>query len=269
MVLPPAEVFKRDGPCPWLVVPDPPPAPRDTATLVNTLVEGLRSGVTAAEMISAAPDELEVENVQEPFEEIPKVNDFVRFKLGWFLLIIGVVAGAVLMLTFAESQFGHSTVGTIGTLRDAGQPNTKPEDAAEAASASAAFEARVTPAAVVHEIDTLTTGDAQALIGRKVDLTVPVLGRNVDQAFWVGAGDHQMLVAVRRDHRSDDDRYYGVPSDVRVASLKTGGSARIIGTIEPAPSREEMFNWALTTHDVEQLEARPIYISADSVQPAQ
>lgn len=209
--------------------------------------------------------------MQEPFEEIPKVNDFSRYRLGWFLLVVGIIVAVGGGFALVESQFGYSIVGSHGTLRDASEADIKPDEAARVEPpAIREITSRVTPAPVVRELDTLTsTPNVDALIGKKVDITVPVLGRANDQAFWIGSGDHQMLVAIRRDYRTAEQRYYGEPRQNGVADTQTGEQVRITGTIEPLPDRESMYTWELTTHDVEQLAARPIYIDASSVQPAQ
>lgn len=208
--------------------------------------------------------------MQEPFEEIPKVNDFSRYRLGWFFLIVGIAVAVAGAPALVESQFGYSIVGSHGTLRDASETDVKPEEADKVQPPLIkAISSRVTPPTVVRELDALTSSpNLDTLIGKKVDLTVPVLGRANDQAFWIGSDDHQMLVAVRRDYRSAEQRYYGEPRQNGVADIQAGQQARITGTIQPLPDREETYSWELTTHDVEQLEARPIYIDADSVQPA-
>lgn len=208
--------------------------------------------------------------MQEPFEEIPKVNDFSRYRLGWFLLVVGILVAAAGAPALVESQFGYSIIGSHGTLRDASEADIKPEEADKAKPVIAAISSRVTPPAVVRELDALTSSqNIDALVDRKVDLVVPVLGRANDQAFWIGSGDHQMLVAVRRDYRGAEQRYYGEPGSNGISDVHAGQRVRITGTITRIPDREAMYGWELTTHDVEALAARPIYIDANSVQPAQ
>jgi hypothetical protein len=204
----------------------------------------------------------------EPFEEIPRPNDFVRYRLGWFLVIIGLIVATGLAVALSEAQFSHSIVGAIGTLRNPSEANIIPEEADKVQPEIAATSGRIAPAEVVKDIDALTSANIDSVVGRKVQLTVPVLGRNTDQAFWVGSGDHQMLVAIRRDHRTPDERYYSSAFANQIGTLQVGGKAVITGTIERLPDREHIWAWSLSTRDMEQLEARPIYIAADSVQPA-
>ena len=201
--------------------------------------------------------------MREPFEEIPAVSDFVRFRLGWILLVVGLLFALGLPPALTETQFAHTTVGTIGTLRDPTETNGTPEqiekrvEQAEAVATSGSAPA-------IRELEA-AKGDARALIGRKVDVTLPVQSRANDQAFWVGAGENEMLVVVHRDNRTTEQRYFGVPSGNAVDDAKAGQRVRITGTIQAVPYREATYSWGLSTDDVDRLEARPIYIEADSV----
>ena len=201
--------------------------------------------------------------MREPFEEIPSVSDFVRYKLGWFLLLVGLVVAAAGIPALTESLNGD-LLGAHGTLRNVSLPNASPAEAQNGGE-QVGTSGVTASAAVVREMDTLAGADYHQLIGRKVSLTVPVLDRANDQAFWIGQGDHQMFVEVQRDTRTPEQRYYSLAFEHHVGELHAGEQAMITGTIQPIPDRESMYSWGLTQSDIRQLENRPIYIAADSV----
>jgi len=60
--------------------------------------------------------------MREPFEEIPSVSDFVRYKLGWFLLLVGLVVAAAGIPALTESLNGD-LLGAHGTLRNVSLAN--------------------------------------------------------------------------------------------------------------------------------------------------
>ena len=196
--------------------------------------------------------------MREPFEEVPAVNDFSRYRMAWFLIIVVIVIITAAVPVLLEDLNGN-LLGADGTLRNVSKPDVIREQAVPRDDTSAA---------VIREIQTLTsTNDYHQLIGRSVNITVPVTSGANDQAFWVGQGDNQLLVELRRDARTDEQRYFGVPPTMHVADLHAGEQITIVGTIRPVPYREAMYSWGLTETDRRQLEDRPVYIEATSAQP--
>ena len=116
----------------------------------------------------------------------------------------------------------------------------------------------------IHEIEGTPT-DRQALIGRKVELHMPVGDIANDQAFWVGDNDTRILVVPSRDHRDIVERQAGLIAGNNIAPLETGKTAVISGTIERMPMIEQTYSWGLSTADREELAARGVYLRADSV----
>src|SRR5688500_6502413 len=61
--------------------------------------------------------------------------------------------------------------------------------------------------AIIHELETITgSNDGHELVGRRVDLHVPISQHVNDVAFWVGMGDNRLLVVLARDDRDGQER---------------------------------------------------------------
>ena len=119
---------------------------------------------------------------------------------------------------------------------------------------------------VIRELETITgLVDRHPLIGRKVELHVPVAGSANDEAFWVGEKDNRVLVVPRRDLRDNADRQDGRVAGNHIARLEIGHMAAITGSIQPVPIVEQRDSWGLTNEDREDLAARGVYLRADSI----
>lgn len=126
----------------------------------------------------------------------------------------------------------------------------------------------VPPTAVIHDLETITgSNDGHELVGRRVDLHVPVSQHINDVTFWVGMGDNRLLVVLARDTRDSQERQLGEPSTTRIGELRAGQQAAISGSIQRVPDDEAMFSWGLTTTDRAELMERRIYLKADAVVP--
>jgi hypothetical protein len=124
----------------------------------------------------------------------------------------------------------------------------------------------VEDAATIREIETITGQvDAHPLIGRKVDLHVPVEARANDQAFWVGERDNRILVVPTRDHRDNIERQEGLIADNGIAPLQSGQMAAISGTIQKLPPEEGMASWNLTAQDRNEAGRMGVYLRADTI----
>jgi hypothetical protein len=120
------------------------------------------------------------------------------------------------------------------------------------------------PGAVIRELDTITgSNDGHELIGRMVDLHVPIAQPINDGAFWIGVADNRILVVLGRDDRDrvERDRGLALPANIR-----TGGDnvVAVSGTIQGLPRADAMSSWGLTDADREELFERRIYIHADA-----
>ena len=121
---------------------------------------------------------------------------------------------------------------------------------------------------VIHELDTITgMNDGHELVGRRVDLHVPVQQHLNDVAFWVGSADNRLLVVLSRDTRDGTARQKGLPSAHGIDAEYEEQMATISGTVHTIPKAEEMLSWGLTEADHEDLMDRRIYIRADAVTP--
>jgi hypothetical protein len=144
------------------------------------------------------------------------------------------------------------TVGTSGAINDADQDRNRPAEGN-----------------VIHELETITgTNDGHELVGRRVDLHVPVNQHINDVAFWIGAGDNRLLVVMARDDRDAAERQRGAPSHGGLESFQAGQRATISGSIQRVPYGEAMYGWGLTDADRAELMERRIYLRADTVKTA-
>jgi hypothetical protein len=146
---------------------------------------------------------------------------------------------------------GLPTVGERGATGTAGRDRS-------AAESTAVYS--------IREVESITgLGDRQQLVGRKVELRVPVLGIANDEAFWIGERDNRILVVPDRDHRDSAQRQAGLVSTNDIAPLEADTVAVISGTIQRLPIAEETFSWGLTTRDREEVAASGIYLRAETV----
>lgn len=143
-----------------------------------------------------------------------------------------------------------SPVGTSGALTaDAGQP----------VGTSAA-------AAPIQDLGTiLGTDNPRTLVGRRVEITVPVVQDQTLTKFWIGAQEDRMLVILGRDTRDGGERQASVPPEHGIAPLQKGQQAVVSGIVERVPGPEQRFSWDLTAAQARELERRGVYIRADKV----
>jgi hypothetical protein len=121
-------------------------------------------------------------------------------------------------------------------------------------------------AAVIRDIEVITrVTDGHPLIGRTVELHVPVAGQANDQAFWIGSGDNRLLVVPHRDHRDGPERQEGLLASNDIAPLAIGETATISGSIQKLPQAEERLSWGLTKQDERAVAASGVYLRADTV----
>jgi hypothetical protein len=117
----------------------------------------------------------------------------------------------------------------------------------------------------IHEVETITGAtDGHQLVGRRVDLHVPVQEHLNDVAFWVGPRDNRLLVVLARDDRDGETRQLGGPAG-GISRTMDGTQATISGTIQRVPYAEAMYSWGLTNADRDELMDRRIYLRADRV----
>jgi hypothetical protein len=107
------------------------------------------------------------------------------------------------------------------------------------------------------------------MIGRQVELEVPIRQHVNDIAFWASFEDHPLLVVLSRDTRDGRMRQAGEPPTRFLEIPDNIDTAVVSGKIERIPHAEAMFSWGLTNHDVDQLFDRPVYLRVDRVTPAQ
>jgi len=120
--------------------------------------------------------------------------------------------------------------------------------------------------ATIKELETITgASDGHELVGRKVDLHVPVQSRANNVSFWVGNKDNRMLVVMDRDRRTSAQRQRGAVADNQISPVHSGQQADVTGTVQKLPRVEAMYSWGLSRDDWNELANRPIYISADAV----
>ena len=150
---------------------------------------------------------------------------------------------------YARSELGMSgSIGTSGQQGGANSENSGPG------------------LVTIRELETITgTNDGHELVGRRVDLHVPVQQHINDVAFWVGPSDNRLLVVLARDNRDGETRQRGEPASTGLHQVQPGQQAAVSGTIERVPHAEAMYSWGLTNTDRRELMDRPIYVRADRV----
>ena len=118
---------------------------------------------------------------------------------------------------------------------------------------------------VLRDLETITgTNDGHELVGRRVNLYVPISQHINDVAFWIGAGDNRLLVVLARDDRDGARRQQGEPSTTGII-FRDAHQAAIAGSIQRVPSAEAMHSWGLTDADRAELMERRVYLRADTV----
>ena len=166
-----------------------------------------------------------------------------------------------------ESDSNRGIVGYAGRGGDLRSPVAGDlDDLVPKPVATTGFANPDADAATIREIDAITgSADPRQLIGRKVDIRMPVAERANNVSFWVGTGDRRVLVVMDRDHRTEVMRQQSDVADHQIAPLEGGHEAAIVGTIERTPYSEAMYSWGLSNADKATLADQRIYIRADSV----
>jgi hypothetical protein len=154
------------------------------------------------------------------------------------------------LLRDGSNQFDPSKVlGTSGTT----PPTAVDADSGQAES-------------TIRDLDAIIAkGGASSLVGRHVDLQVPVLGENNLVAFWVGSPDDEILVVLHRDRRDDQQRMTSQPPAHSIEPVHQGQQATISGTLQTVPDIEGRFSWELTRSQLDEVEGRGVYLLADNV----
>ena len=180
----------------------------------------------------------------------------------WVLPILLMVVLPALAMYFLHETSRTTKAPLLQTML-----NGLPTVGESGSTGTAGRDRSVAESMVVYSIREVEAGLAsrQDLVGRKVDLTVPVLGIANDEAFWIGGKDNRLLVVPSRDRRDAAQRQAGYVSSNDIAELEAGKTAAISGTIERLPIAEETYSWGLTTEDREELAGRGVYLRADSV----
>ena len=138
---------------------------------------------------------------------------------------------------------------------------------AVSAADAGGFEA--TAPSIIQDLATITGDlDGTGLIGRRVDLHVPVLQEHNALTFWVGSADNRLLVVLERDVRDSAEHQSGRGPAHGILPVQRGQQATISGTIQAVPPREERASWGLTNAQQKELESRRIYLRADTVRSA-
>ena len=152
-----------------------------------------------------------------------------------------------------ESSYNDpaSPVGTSGVL-------TTP-----AAGKPAATSAAAEPIADLTAI--LGTDNPRTLVGRRVEMTVPVVQDHTLTKFWIGSQDDRLLVVMGRDTRDGAERQASVPPEHAIVPVHRGQQAVVSGIVERVPRAEERASWDLTAAQTRELERRGVYIRADKV----
>jgi hypothetical protein len=171
------------------------------------------------------------------------------------LMVGGIIAGLVWLNRFESRgpvRTEHGMPGAVATTGE--EPGSLDTDNSGPALST------------IHELETITGAtDGHELVGRTVDLHVPVQQHINDVAFWVGNRDNRLLVVLSRDNRDGAARQQGRPSSSSAGSIPSDQQITVVGTIQRVPYAEAMYSWGLTNADRSELMDRRIYLRADKV----
>jgi hypothetical protein len=120
---------------------------------------------------------------------------------------------------------------------------------------------------ITDPVDALTRpGEVRHLVGRQVELEVP-LGPHVnDVAFWAVHEEDPLLVVLSRDTRDGSARMRGEPVANALGTVEGAARAKVSGRIEPIPHAEAMYSWGLTNADRKRLLDRPVYLRVTRIE---
>lgn len=189
-----------------------------------------------------------------------------RWKRGAILAAMGIAVIALASVGVWMSPGGGKgqELGTgqrrfeRGSLNETG--TTGRADAAENSGPAA------TP--ITDPVDAIT-GPAKVrdLVGRRVQMQVPIGPHVNDVAFWVRHEEQPLLAVLSRDSRNGAERQRGDATSATIGDGDTAGTAIITGRIEQIPNAEAMHSWGLTNPDREQLLDRPVYLRVTRIDP--
>jgi len=190
-------------------------------------------------------------------------------KGGLLLIAAAVLALAAVGVWMSPGGGGGRELGTGLVRTETGNPGAVGTSGQQAEGADRSSALSATDAGgVIHDLETITgTNDGHELVGRRVEVHVPVSQHINDVAFWVGMGDNRLLVVLSRDTRNGQDRQRGDASATGSANLRAGQQATVSGSIQRVPYAEAMYSWGLTTADRAELMERRIYLKADTITP--
>jgi hypothetical protein len=174
------------------------------------------------------------------------------------LLLLAGAAGASLLWTPAPAT-RRSLAATAAHLeRELFGSGPSPVGTSGAA-APRAIAGDAAPAAI-RDVETITGSiDGHELVGRRVDLNVPVLGRAGNIGFWVGPRDNRVLVVTRATSGSRQRRKRQAQAAPPVPAA--GQRVAVTGIIRPlAP---EAAKWPVAERNRVELADRTIFIRAD------
>ena len=169
-------------------------------------------------------------------------------------------------LTYAGARLTSNAGGERAmAVRNSDQPHpARVVGTSGALGADGGFEAA--EPILIQELETITGNvDGSELVGRKVDLHVTVLQDGNPVTFWIGTPDNRLLVVLHRDVRDGSARQTSLPPAHGILTVQEGQQAVISGTIQMVPPAEDRYSWNLTREQTREVEARRIYLRADSV----
>ena len=169
-------------------------------------------------------------------------------------------------LTYAGARLtSNAEQDPVTSVRISGEPHpARVVGTSGAIGTGGGFEAA--EPIVIQELETITGNvDGSDLVGRRVDLHVPVLHDGNPVTFWIGTPDNRLLVVLHRDVRDGSQRQTSLPPAHGILTVQEGQQAVISGTIQMVPPAEDRYSWNLTRAQTREVEARRIYLRADSV----
>jgi hypothetical protein len=164
------------------------------------------------------------------------------------VVTLGAAAGLIVASAYAVDRYVLAEAQTVSPeiVATAGRVEPTPVGSSGAAAAAIA-------PAIIQELETITGSvDGHQLIGRKVDLHVPVQSVSDNASFWIGERDNRVLVRLRHAPHG-------------TTTLRPGQRAAVAGSVQRIPASAELDRWNLTAGEAADLADRRIYIRADDI----
>ena len=223
---------------------------------------------------------MEDENLEDNYEDVnflPKRH----LVLKWSGVFVAVVAVLWLSWELAVIPSNTAELTYAGARQASGREPRAPLalsdggqfDPAKMVGTSGVAEESAPDAAIqaqIRDLDSIVGNrNPSSLVGQRVTLQVPLVREDNMSVVWVGAPENPLLVVLNRDVRDGFQRMASQPPAHGIQTVAPGQQATISGVILRLPGNEqERYSWDLSRTQWQRVQARGVYLLADSVRQA-